>query len=137
MIPDNNNQFPVINRFDEVFQIEIDGWCFGITNYPGEVSAQIVHRIIRELSSSFQAAIEHNVVFDILDISMKLSMAARCLVQPQEIAYGIIAQLPNPANLHTDQQFVLGMVIDKVEREYPGVLETFYRRWQIGAREAA
>ena len=46
----------VINRYDEVFQIEMDGWCFGITNYPGEVSAQVVHRIIRELASSFQAA---------------------------------------------------------------------------------
>jgi hypothetical protein len=129
--------FPVINRYDEVFQIEMDGWCFGITNYPGEVSAQVVHRIIRELASSFQAAIEHNVVFDILDLATNFSVAARCLVQPQEIAYGIIAQLPNPANLHGDQQYVLGMVIDKVEQKYPGVLEMFYKRWQIGAREAA
>ena len=132
-----NNQFPVINRFDEVFQIEIDGWCFGITNYPGEVSPQVVHRIIRELSSSFQAAIEHTVVFDITAISTKMAVAARCLVHEQEIAFGIIAQLPNPANLHTDQQYILGMVIDKVEQKYPGVLEMFYKRWQIGVREAA
>jgi hypothetical protein len=137
MNPADNNQFAVKNRFDEVFQIEVDGWCFGITNYPGEVSAQVVHRIIRELASSFQAAIEHNVVFDILDISTKISVAARCLVHEQEIAFGIIAQLPNPANLHTEQQYILGMVIDKVEQKYPGVLEMFYRRWQIGAREAA
>lgn len=132
-----NNQFPVLNRFDEVFQIEIDGWCFGITNYPGEVSPQVVHRIIRELSSSFQAAIEHNVVFDITDIATKIAVAARCLVHEQEIAFGIISQLPNPANLHTDQQYILGMVIDKVEQKYPGVLEMFYKRWQIGVREAA
>jgi len=129
--------FPVLNRYDEVFKIEMDAWCFGITNYPGEVSPQVVHRIIRLLSSSFQTAIEHNVVFDILDFSTKLSVAARCLVHEQEIAYSIIAQLPNPANLHEDQQCVLGMVIDKVEQKYPGVLETFYKRWQIGTREAA
>ena len=129
--------FPVLNRYDEVFQIEMDGWCFGITNYPGEVSAQVVHRISRLLASSFQTAIEHNVVFDILDLASKFSIAARCLVHEQEIAYGIIAQLPNPANLHEDQQCVLGLVIDKVEQRYPGVLDTFYKRWQIGTREAA
>ncbi len=132
-----NTMFPVLNRYDEVFQIEMDAWCFGITNYPGEVSPQVVHRIIRLLSSSFQTAVEHNVVFDILDLSAKISVAARCLVHDQEIAYSIIAQLPNPANLHEDQQCVLGMVIDKVEQKYPGVLETFYKRWQIGTREAA
>jgi hypothetical protein len=129
--------FPVINRYDEVFQIEMDGWCFGITNYPGEVSAQVVHRIIRELASSFQAAVEHNVIFDILDLAHKFSVASRSRVHPQEIAYGIISQLPNPATLQTDQQYILGQVIDKVEQTYPGVLEMFYRRWQIGVREAA
>ena len=127
----------IINRYDEVFQIAMDGWCFGITNYPGEVSAQIVHRIVRELASSFQAAIEHNVVFDILDLANKFANAARCLVHPHEIAFAIMAQLPNPANLHEDQQCVLGMVIDKVEQKYPGALETFYKRWQIGVKEAA
>jgi hypothetical protein len=127
----------VINRYDEVFQIEMDGWCFGITNYPGEVSAQVVHRIIRELASSFQAAIEHNVVFDVLDLSTKFSSAARSLIHEQEIAFGIVAQLPNPSTLTEDQQCVLGMVLDKVEQKYPGSLDTFYRRWQIGVREAA
>lgn len=127
----------VINRYDEVFQIEMDGWCFGITNYPGEVSAQVVHRIVRELASSFQAAIEHNVVFDVLDLAAKFSTAARSLIHEQEIAFGIVAQLPNPATLTEDQQCVLGLVLDKVEQKYPGSLETFYRRWQIGVREAA
>lgn len=129
--------FPVINRYDEVFQIEMDGWCFGITNYPGEVSAQVVHRIIRELASSFQAAIEHNVVFDVMELASKFSAAARCLIHEQEIAFGIVAQLPNPATLSEDQQCVLGMVIDKVEQKHPGALEMFYRRWQIGVSEAA
>ncbi len=115
----------------------MEGWCFGITNYPGEVSPQIVHRIVRELASSFQAAIEHNVVFDILDLAGKFSAAARCLVHEHEIAFAIMAQLPNPANLHEDQQCILGMVIDKVEQKYPGALETFYKRWQIGVKEAA
>lgn len=128
--------FPVKNRYDEVFEIEIDGWCFGLTNYPGEISAPVVHRIIRELASSFQAAIDHNVVFNIIQIAGKFSEAARFLIHEQEIAMAIVAQLPNPATLLEEQQCVLGLVIDQVEQAYPGALESFYKRWQIGVKAA-
>lgn len=128
--------FPVKNRYDEVFEIEIDGWCFGLTNYPGEISAPIVHRIIRELATSFQTAIEHNVVFNILEISDKLAEAARFLIKPEEITSAIVAQLPNPATLLEEQQCVLGLVIDQVEQAYPGSLDAFYKRWQIGFKAA-
>lgn len=128
--------FPVKNRYDEVFEIEIDGWCFGLTNYPGEISAPVVHRIIRELATSFQAAIDHNVVFNVIQIAGKFSEAARYLIHEQEIAMAIVAQLPNPATLLEEQQCVLGLVIDQVEQAYPGALESFYKRWQIGVKAA-
>jgi hypothetical protein len=128
--------FPVKNRYDEVFEIEIDGWVFGLTNYPGEISAPVVHRIIRELATSFYAAIEHNVVFNVLEIAGKFSEAARFLIHEQEIALAIVAQLPNPANLMEEQQCVLGLVIDQVEQAYPGALDNFYKRWQIGSKAA-
>lgn len=129
--------FEIIGRYDEVFKIEIDGWCFGISNYPGEVSPAIVHRIVRELASPFQAAIQHNVVFDILEMSQKFSEAARSLVHPEEIALAIVAQLPNPAILSEEQQCVLGQIIDKVDQAYNGALDNFYRRWNLGVRDAA
>jgi hypothetical protein len=129
--------FPVIGRYDEVFKIEIDGWCFGISNYPGEISAPVVHRIIRELGSAFQAAIEHNVVFDILEMSSKFSEASRCLIHPEEIAMAMVSQLPNPAILSEDQQCVLGQILDKVDQAYNGALNNFYKRWNLGVRDAA
>ena len=119
-----------------MFEIEIDGWCFGLTNYPGEISAPVVHRIIRELATSFQAAIDHNVVFNVIQIAGKFSEAARYLIHEQEIAMAIVAQLPNPATLLEEQQCVLGLVIDQVEQAYPGALESFYKRWQIGVKAA-
>jgi hypothetical protein len=128
--------FPVKNRYDEVFEIEIDGWCFGLSNYPGEISAPVIHRIIRELATSFQAAIDHNVVFNVIQIAGKFSEAARFLIHEQEIAMAIVAQLPNPATLLEEQQCVLGLVIDQVEQAYPGALESFYKRWQIGVKAA-
>jgi hypothetical protein len=127
---------PVKDRYDEIFEIEIDGWMFGLANYPGEVSPQVIHRIIRELATSFHLAIEHNVVFNVLQIANRFSEAARFLVHEQEIAMAIIAQLPNPATLEEDQQVVLGLVIDQVEQAYPGALASFYNRWKIGRKAA-
>ncbi len=123
---------PVLNRYDEVFKIEMDGWCFGISNYPGELTPSIIHRVIRELASPFQAAIEHNVVFDILELADKVSEATRSLVHPQEISLAMVAQLPNPAVLNEDQQCVLGLIIDKVDQTHSGALDSFYRRWNLG-----
>lgn len=129
--------FLVKERYDEIFQIELDGWCFGITNYPGEISPNIIHRIVRELAASLQAAIEHNVAFNILEISEKISLATRGRVHTKEIALAMIAQLPNPAILQEEQQCVLGVIIDTVDRQYTGALESFYRRWNLGVKDAA
>lgn len=127
---------PIKDRYDEVFEIEINGWLFGLANYPGEISPQVIHRIIRELATSFHLAIEHNVVFNLLQIANRFSEAARFLVHEQEIAMAIVAQLPNPATLEEDQQLVLGLVIDQVEQAYPGALASFYNRWKIGRKAA-
>lgn len=127
---------PVKDRYDEVFEIEIDGWLFGLANYPGEISPQVIHRIIRELATSFHLAIEHYVVFNILQMANRFSEAARFLIHEQEIAMAIVAQLPNPGTLDEDQQLVLGMVIDQVEQAYPGALTSFYNRWKIGRKAA-
>jgi hypothetical protein len=128
--------FPVKDRYDEVFEIEIDGWVFGLTNYPGEISPQIIHRIIRELATSFSLAIDHNVVFNPLQIAAKFAEASRSLVHEQEICMAILAQLPNPATLTEEGQCVLGLIIDQVEQAYPGALASFYDRWKIGKRAA-
>jgi hypothetical protein len=127
---------PVKDRYDEVFEIEIDGWLFGLANYPGEISPQVIHRIIRELATSFHLAIEHLVVFNVLQMANRFSEAARFLIHEQELAMAIVAQLPNPATLDEDQQLVLGMVIDQVEQAYPGALASFYNRWKIGRKAA-
>lgn len=129
---------PIKNRYDEVFAIEMDGWCFGLANYPGEISAQVIHRIIRELSTSFQAAIEHHVVFNILELANKFSAAARHLVHDRELSFAILAQLPNPNMLQDDiQREVLEHIIDNVEQVYEGAREAFYKRWQLRVGQEA
>jgi len=119
----------VRDKFDEIFSIEIDGWCYGIQNYPGEIFPGLVHAVIRELRGSLKAAVEHNLVFDLLLISKNMSKAAKYLVHEKEIAFSILAQLPHPHDLDEDGQFVLAQIVDQVEQEYGGAIERLQRKW--------
>lgn len=126
-----------LDRYDEVFNVEIDGWCYGIANYPGEVFAGLVHRIIKELGATFRTAIEQNVVFDILDVSLRFSRAAKYLVDEREICFSILAHLPHPSTLNEDGQFTLAQIIDQAEQAYGGALERLEKKWHVEKRKAA
>lgn len=125
---------PVKERYNEVFEIEINGWCFAITNFPGEISPELIHYIIRELAIGFHAAIEHNVVFNVVDIAGKLSQAARYLVLEKELVFSIVAQLPNPNVLEPEQLDVLEEILRIVENAYPGTIDSFNDRWHNALR---
>lgn len=126
----------IIERFDEIFAIEIDGWCYGIQNYPGEIFPGLIHAVIRELRRSFKKAIEHNVAFDVLEISKSFSRAAKYLVHEKEIAFSVLAQLPSPMELDEDGQYIMAVIIDQVEQEYGGALERLHRKWAYERKNA-
>jgi hypothetical protein len=121
----------VKDKYDEVFGVEIDGWCYGITHYPGEIHASLIHRVIKELRDSFKLAVEHNVIFNVLELSARFSRAAKYLVPEREIAFSVLAQLPNPAVLDEDAQFVLAQIIDQVEQTYGNALAPLQRKWRF------
>lgn len=125
----------VKDRFDEVFEIEIEGWCYGITNFPGEVSSGLVHRVIRELTDVFFAAITHNYAFNILSVAERLSRAAKFLVDEREITFSILAQLPNPIVISEEQQFILAQIVDQAEQAYGGAVERLERKWAWEAKK--
>ncbi|MCB0332085.1 MAG: hypothetical protein KDD55_01230 [Bdellovibrionales bacterium] len=124
----------VKDRFDEIFSIEVEGWCYGIQNYPGEVFPGLIHAVIRELKPSYKAAVQHFLVFDVLTVSKNLSRASKYLVHEKEIAFCILAQLPNPSELDEDEQFVLAQIIDQVEQAYGGALDRLQRKWAYERR---
>jgi hypothetical protein len=128
---------PVRDRYDEVFNVEVEGWCYGITTYPGEVFPALVHSVVKELGPSFRTAIDCNVVFDVLDISTKLSRAAKYLVDEREIAFSILSQLPSPHLLGEEAQFVLAQIIDQIEQAYGGALTRLERKWTLEKRRAS
>ena len=124
----------IIDRYDEMFAIEVEGWCYGIENYPGEVFPGLIHAVIKELRPSFKAAIEHNVMYDILAIPKRVSRACKFLVHEKEIAFSILAQLPHPSQLDEDGQFIMAQIIDHVEQKYGGALERLQKKWKAGPR---
>ncbi|MGI6524219.1 MAG: hypothetical protein ACOX2O_02855 [Bdellovibrionota bacterium] len=119
----------VKNRFNEVFDIEMDGMCYGIEKYPGEIFPGLVHALIKELSISLKLAVENYYPFDIIALAKKMSKAAKYLVNEKEITFSILAYLPHPNTLDEDGQFTLAQIIDQVEQTYGGALERLQRKW--------
>ncbi len=117
------------HRFDEFFDIEIDGWIYGVTHYPGEIHPALVHRVVKELTATFKSAIEHNYIFDVLGISERFSRAAKYLIHEKEIAFAIISYFPSPLVFDEDAQFIMAQIIDKVEQAYGGAIERLERKW--------
>lgn len=119
----------IIDGYEEVFAVEIDGWCYGIANYPGEVYPELVHRVVKELREHLKLAIDANVIFDIVDIAGRFSKAAKGVVAEKELAFSILGQLPTPQELSEDGMYTLGAVIDRVEQTYGGALKRLEKKW--------
>ena len=124
------------NRYDELFAIEMEGWCYGLTNYPGEIFPELVHGVVRELKPSFLKAIQMEVIFDVVKIAQQFSKAAKYLVPEKEIVFSMLAQFPPPQTLKTeDEMYVMAQILDKVEQAHQGAIERLERRWKSGDAE--
>ena len=77
-------------NYENVFNAEIEGWCYGLYHYPGEITAPLVHALIREIRATFVRAVENNVVFNVTEISELFCQAAKYLIPEKEIAFSIL-----------------------------------------------
>lgn len=127
----------VQGRFDEVFKIEMEGWCYGIEHYPGEIFPGLVHMVIQELAPSFSMAFECNYAFDLLELANKFTKAAKYLVHEKEIAFSMLAQFPNPHEMGEDAQFAMAQVVDQIEQAYGGALSRLNTKWEYERQRKA
>ena len=123
------------DSYSEVFTTEIEGWCHGIAHYPGEIYPGLVHRIIRELGPSFRIAIDHRITLNIIELSKKISEAAKYLVHEKEVAFSILLQLPRPDDLDPAGQTVLKQILATVEPVYAGANARLERFWREEKRK--
>lgn len=124
----------VLSKYNEVFQIEMEGWAHGLQNYPGEIFPELVFRVVRELEPRFIKAIEHNYAFNIVEVATMFSKAAKYLVHEKDITFCILSILPPVTHFAEEAQYVLGQIIDQVETTYGGALERLEKKWQYDVR---
>jgi hypothetical protein len=118
-------------QYKEVFDLEIEGWCYGLATYPGEHFPELVHAVIREMKPSFARAIEYQHPFNLISIGDKLADACKFAVPEKELVFSMLAQLPSPYVLKAeDQMYTLAQILDFVEQQYPGAIERLERRWK-------
>ncbi len=117
-------------RYASVFPIEVECWCYGMINFPGQLYPKLVHRVVKEMSPIFKAAIESLFAFDLFDTAKKISEASKQIVTERQAVFAILANLPMPAELEEDSLHTLGQVIDQAEKEYGGVLEQMEELWK-------
>lgn len=118
-------------EFAEIFRVEMDGWAYGLANYPGEIFPELVFRVVRELEPCFVSAIQNGYVFNILELGANFSRAAKYLVHEKDIIFCILSVFPTPSRFDEDGQFVMANVIDQVEQAYGGALERLEKKWRF------
>jgi hypothetical protein len=131
-LADPPRPIPALSReiLDEKdFDAEITAWCSALRDYPGEINPGIVHYLIKERREAFKEAVVHGIAFNLLDISLRISKAAKYLVHEKEVAFSIVANLPHPDSLAQADLKILGQLVDAVEQEYGGVVVRLARKW--------
>lgn len=118
------------NKFEEAFEVDISGWCYGLKHYPGEMHGALVHGIIREMSPIFYESICNNYAFDLVKVAQRICQACKYLIAEVEVVYSILAKIPSPRYFkNEDQMFTIATILDGVEKKYPGVITRMESRW--------
>lgn len=125
-----HNTEPSGQRYASVFPVELECWCFGISNFPGQLYPKLIHRVIKEMSPTFRGAIDNGYVFDIFDTAKKIFASSAGIVPERQIIFSILANLPLAAELEEESLFILAQIIDQVENAYGGVVEQMEELWR-------
>lgn len=116
-------------RIKDFFDADVDLWCQSIKEYPGEIHAGIVHRVIKDFGYVIRAAVKHTYAFDILEVAEALSASAKYLVSKKEIAFSILGQFYPPYMYEEDQIQTMTEIVEQVENEFGGAHDRLERRW--------
>lgn len=123
---------------EELFWETVSGWSYGIKNYPGEIYPELVYQVVKELGEDIRLAIKCELIIDLMKIVQDFTAAAKFLTPEKELAFNVLAQLPKPSELKTENQlFALAQAIDSVERRIPGAIDRLERKWGHFTQRAA
>jgi len=116
--------------YQDVFNIEVNGWCHGIAQYPGEISQALVFSAVQALGASFRKAILEKVAIDIVDIASRLSKSSKYLVSEQDIILRILANFPHPSSVDEESRQIMLKILEQVDRKFKGIKSLLELKWQ-------
>lgn len=126
---DFENPTTVQCEYERVFDVEVKSWCYALTKFNGELSIELVHRVVQEMKPVFQSAIGHNLSFDIIATASRIAKASGMVVSEKEAVMSILIHLPKPYELDCEAKSVLDNVVTQAEKAYGQVLEAMQERW--------
>ena len=113
---------------ENIFRLDIDSWCYGLSRFSGNITPKLIHALIREMSGTFLYAIKNQYAFSVVSVAKCLHEASEGAANLKELALHIIACLPNPSILDEKQLTVFEEIIAQANRIYPDVVHKFESR---------
>lgn len=122
------------------FDIEIESWCYGLRNYPGEIYTELISALFDEIAPCFHEMIKANQPFNVLEVAEKFVEASHYIIDHYTITKLICQKFPNPNNINDmDMLYTIAQILDTIEKQYVGFQEVMERYWKstLNPQEAA
>ena len=118
------------DKYRSIFAVEVESWCYAFSRFPGELSQELIYRVVKEMAPAFRAAVANNYVFDILDTAGKIHRGIQGFLPLKEVVFVLLVNLPAPYGLDEEEQYALAQIIDQAEQEFGDVLSHLESKWR-------
>lgn len=123
----------------DIFDLEIQAWCYGLKNYPGEIYTDLVAAVLDEVAPCFKEALKSKLQISVIDIADKFVEASHYIVDHYTITKLICQKFPNPNDLadDMDELYLIANILDEIEGRYVGFHTVMENYWANNSQSAA
>src|SRR5690606_4785471 len=108
--------------------LEMACWYQALAAVPGEITPQLIHVLIKEMSGTFLTTINRGFSFSLTETAEKLHAVSKGAVNRKELVFHLIAQLPHPKVLSDAANETLNQILVRTEKTYPDVIRRYESR---------
>ncbi len=120
----------MVNQFAEIYEVELECWCYGLKGVNKGIDNSVLHKVIKEFAPVLHEAVRNLYVCNILETAERLVKASKLKVSEREIAFYILSMLPAPVELNEEQQNTVLQIVDIVEKVYSGAAQRLEKKWK-------
>jgi|GEM_PF-6333182 len=120
-----------VSALESDIKLTVDRWCFGVQNYPGEIYPKLIFKVIKQLAPAIKAAVEGNLVINLVALGQHLAQAGKYVVSEQEIILALAGALPCPTAIDPSHHETLANTLGVIEQVLPGSLSQVKDHWEL------